>query len=168
MLVAYHNTKIFHGFEYLTLQEIENYVYGNNHIANEVFNWEVRLLHKIMDRITQDHPKSILKVIFKSGVDDSPTQVWVEILSSENMGIQPASSIHLYELRTQVTKNGAPMGLFYFTELDKVQLHFDFKYVRKMESSDLDWESYEDSFLRNLHNNHLEPTPAGPHKRRKY
>jgi hypothetical protein len=156
MFVAYHNTLHFQGFEYLTLQEIENYVFGNSTIASQCFDWEIMLLKQVLDKVTGDFPKRKLKVSIAAGKEHR-TQVWVEVLEDNQPHELIGKEVHLYALKTIVLKNGDPLTTFHFAESDTRRLMWSFEYQKLVGAGSRDWEQYSIVTARNLYNNKHHP-----------
>ncbi|CAN8073766.1 unnamed protein product [Agarophyton chilense] len=55
-LVAYHNTTELLGLEYISLKEIESYVFGNSRWADIAFGTAVHLLEKVLATVTDSLP----------------------------------------------------------------------------------------------------------------
>lgn len=69
-LVAYHNTTELLALEYISLKEIESYVYGSSTWADVAFSVSVRLFELIMDRIQEamfaEGQQETVKVLFST------------------------------------------------------------------------------------------------------
>jgi hypothetical protein len=62
IFVAYHNTKQLLGFEYITLREMEHYIFETRAMANLTFDVVNKLLHILLDTFTYRWPNHSLKV----------------------------------------------------------------------------------------------------------
>lgn len=52
-LVAYHNTKEVLGLEYISLKEIQSYIFGSEEWADVAFGTAIRLLEEIIEKVTE-------------------------------------------------------------------------------------------------------------------
>ena len=64
--IAYHNTQRIFGFEYISLEHMENRVFGCKAFSDLVFSNSISLVEKVLDFIMDDHSEEDNKV-FKMG-----------------------------------------------------------------------------------------------------
>ena len=57
IFVMYHNTKEIFGFEYVTLKQMEQDIFGNSLFASDSFNLSIKILQGIFDHVTAKYPK---------------------------------------------------------------------------------------------------------------
>lgn len=68
VFVAYHNTERMFGFQYVSLEEMDNYLYGKGHenVGERVFNKCVGLMEAIADRAVGLFPGEVSPCIIIS------------------------------------------------------------------------------------------------------
>ena len=80
--VAYHNTQKIFGFEYITLSEMEERIFGNKEFANLSFNYSMALLERILDHIISELGETpeteTLKIGFFTNGRVNQTEIFVE------------------------------------------------------------------------------------------
>lgn len=62
IFVAYHNTKTFFGFQYLSLAEIDRVLFGSTEMADQVFQLCVGLMEKLLDQATALFPNESVQM----------------------------------------------------------------------------------------------------------
>ncbi|KAL9647929.1 hypothetical protein ABK040_008200 [Willaertia magna] len=65
MFISYHNTREIFGFEYVKLEEIDKYVFGNSINAGRAFSLSLDIFTEVLDTFTERFPKSPLRVTFR-------------------------------------------------------------------------------------------------------
>ncbi|KAJ2378687.1 hypothetical protein GGI05_006699, partial [Coemansia sp. RSA 2603] len=83
IFVAYHNTARMFGFQYITRQEMDNVVFGNELTGNKMFRSILILLGKLLRSITDQFPKKDIRVTFDSSFSSGKLSIWVEIINDE-------------------------------------------------------------------------------------
>ncbi|KAK0544455.1 hypothetical protein OC846_004850 [Tilletia horrida] len=84
IFVAYHNTKNIFGFQYVSLEEIFERVFGTVEMGEQAFALSVRLLEAILDSATRIYPEQSLKLTMSVEDNGNPTmQVLVERLDDK-------------------------------------------------------------------------------------
>lgn len=66
VLVTYHNTSQIFGFEYVTLEDMDECLYGNKLAGNHIFECSLKLLNLISEEITLKFPEQVGNIIFQS------------------------------------------------------------------------------------------------------
>lgn len=86
--IAYHNTQKIFGFEYITLKEMEQRVFGCSEFSDEVFKASLTLIEKVFDHILADFgedPNQILKLGFYANERRNLLDVFVEVFDDDKM-----------------------------------------------------------------------------------
>lgn len=96
ILVAYHNTEEIFGFEYISLKEMEQVLYGSEKVADLSFNLSLKLYDLLMKNILSVVPDDqvSIRVLIEQGRqsyhfnqdDSSPPsglRIWIEMLPAE-------------------------------------------------------------------------------------
>ncbi|KAG6850279.1 hypothetical protein H0H93_015536 [Arthromyces matolae] len=79
VIVAYHNTARLFGFQYISLAEMDECLYGAGEgIGDKVFNKCVGLLEKILEEATACFPGESVKCTFEKLEGEGVLKVWVE------------------------------------------------------------------------------------------
>ncbi|KAJ1722648.1 hypothetical protein LPJ53_002952 [Coemansia erecta] len=83
IFVAYHNTARMFGFQYITRQEMDNVIFGNEATGTKMFRSILILLGKILRSITDQFPKKDIRVTFDSSFNSGKLNIWVEMINDE-------------------------------------------------------------------------------------
>ncbi len=100
-LVAYHNTQKIFGFEYISLKDMENRVFGCSEFSDRVFNISLTMVEKIFDYILEDQdtheaekfdpsnrssttPNKIFKIGFYANEVERLLNVMVEVFDDDS------------------------------------------------------------------------------------
>ena len=84
MFLAYHNTLELFGFEYITLDEIDDFVFGSPHMAEKFFSLLLDMFGEILDRFTERFAGIPLKVTFRPlKVEPYFVDIFVEPMQSD-------------------------------------------------------------------------------------
>ena len=63
IFIAYHNTQEIFGFQYLSLPQISELLFGSEYLGLQVFETTMSLLQIVLDRSVQMYPKQRLRVL---------------------------------------------------------------------------------------------------------
>lgn len=114
-MVAYHNTAKIFGFQYISLEEMDSKLFENSVMGNQVFTVTVRLLEKILDRITGDFPGKEVMITFKTKNKSLMMDVFVEVIESKTEDgfesdalsfVSPQSTLVKYQVTAHSLING--------------------------------------------------------------
>ncbi|KAF9014572.1 Pet127-domain-containing protein [Hymenopellis radicata] len=106
VFIAYHNTERMFGFQYASLQEMEQCLYGGGEgLGERIFDKCISTLEAVADRISQCFPEQSVKCTFETYEKDNAMHVWVEPEHWEGEGPAP-----IKQLAVTVTHfvNGVP------------------------------------------------------------
>jgi hypothetical protein len=82
IFIAYHNIKEFFGFQYYSLDEIEEFVHGSKYTGEQSFSLSIQLLDLVMDRIRFVFPEQDVEVLLSEPRNNSIVII-VQPLSKE-------------------------------------------------------------------------------------
>ncbi|KAG5786948.1 hypothetical protein H9Q69_013975 [Fusarium xylarioides] len=88
IFVAFHNTQRIFGFQYISLEEMDEALHGtaNRSVGNEEFKVSVKLLNDLLDRATKRFPKKSLRLHVETRPTNPPlTYFFAEPVSDEEM-----------------------------------------------------------------------------------
>ncbi|KAG9505805.1 hypothetical protein J7337_002777 [Fusarium musae] len=88
IFVAFHNTQRIFGFQYISLEEMDEALHGtaNRSVGNEEFKVSVKLLNDLLDRATKRFPKKSLRLHIETRPTNPPlTYFFAEPVSDEEM-----------------------------------------------------------------------------------
>jgi len=78
ILVTYHNTAQIFGFQYVPMEEMDEALYGNKHVGQDIFEACVRMLEAINTEVIQYFPKQSVSCLWKTLENGQTLQVYVE------------------------------------------------------------------------------------------
>ncbi|KAF9527551.1 mitochondrial protein Pet127-domain-containing protein [Crepidotus variabilis] len=79
VMVTYHNTERIFGFQYISLDEMDERLFGTTPgIGNQVFNYCVSLLEEIMHDVSKCFPKQSVQVSFETRMPGRVLEVYVQ------------------------------------------------------------------------------------------
>ena len=84
--VAYHNTQKIFGFEYITLKEMEQRIFGCQEFSDQIFTASLCLIEQIFDRILEDFgqdPNRIFKIGFYANEKRGLLDLFIEVFDNE-------------------------------------------------------------------------------------
>ena len=64
IFLCFHNTREVHGFQYLTLQEMETILFGNEAFAQQAFKVIIKLFQVVLNQITELYPGEVCPISF--------------------------------------------------------------------------------------------------------
>ncbi|KAI9297507.1 Pet127-domain-containing protein [Neoconidiobolus thromboides FSU 785] len=135
-MVAYHNTSQIFGFQYISLKEMDEKLFGNSILADQTFGNSVQLLQQILDRITFDYPNKKLIVTLKSLQDSLILDIFVNVIENETFNPHPDNLVIKYQLICYSEVNGEKV--ITPIELNDKKMKWDIHYVlRKVEDNPL-------------------------------
>ncbi|KAK6349712.1 hypothetical protein TWF696_005991 [Orbilia brochopaga] len=70
--VAYHNTKRIFGFQYISIDEMDQALHGGPGIGDQEFKLSLKLLNEALDRATQKYPEQSLRLWFETRESSMP------------------------------------------------------------------------------------------------
>ncbi|KAH7229104.1 mitochondrial protein Pet127-domain-containing protein [Fusarium oxysporum] len=88
IFVAFHNTQRIFGFQYISLEEMDEALHGtaNRRVGNEEFKVSVKLLNNLLDRATKRFPEKSLRLHIETRPTNPPlTYFFAEPVSDEEM-----------------------------------------------------------------------------------
>ncbi|KAF5630923.1 hypothetical protein F52700_7142 [Fusarium sp. NRRL 52700] len=88
IFVAFHNTQRIFGFQYISLEEMDEALHGtaNRSVGDEEFKVSVKLLNDLLDRATKRFPKKSLRLHIETRPTNPPlTYFFAEPVSDEEM-----------------------------------------------------------------------------------
>ncbi|KAJ1898423.1 hypothetical protein LPJ66_002762 [Kickxella alabastrina] len=83
IFVAYHNTARMFGFQYISRQEMDRVLFGNEATGNKAFKSVLILLGKLLRTVTDQFPKRDIRVTFDSASSGGNLDMWVEVINDE-------------------------------------------------------------------------------------
>ncbi|KAF4945487.1 hypothetical protein FGADI_11850 [Fusarium gaditjirri] len=88
IFVAFHNTQRIFGFQYISLEEMDEALHGtaNRNVGNEEFEVSVKLLNDLLDRATKRFPEKSLRLHIETRPTNPPlTYFFAEPVSDEEI-----------------------------------------------------------------------------------
>ncbi|KAJ6264786.1 hypothetical protein Dda_0938 [Drechslerella dactyloides] len=70
--VAYHNTKRIFGFQYISIDEMDEALHGGPGIGDQEFKLSLKLLNEALDRATKKYPEQSLRLWFETRESSMP------------------------------------------------------------------------------------------------
>ncbi|KAF3925624.1 hypothetical protein ABW21_db0206489 [Orbilia brochopaga] len=70
--VAYHNTKRIFGFQYISIDEMDEALHGGPGVGDQEFKLSLKLLNEALDRATKKYPKQSLRLWFETRESNMP------------------------------------------------------------------------------------------------
>ncbi|KAF3935637.1 hypothetical protein ABW19_dt0205627 [Dactylella cylindrospora] len=70
--VAYHNTKRIFGFQYISIDEMDEALHGSSRVGEQEFKLSLRLLNEALDRATAKYPEQSLRLWFETRESTMP------------------------------------------------------------------------------------------------
>ncbi|KAK6534693.1 hypothetical protein TWF281_005997 [Arthrobotrys megalospora] len=70
--VAYHNTKRIFGFQYISIDEMDEALHGGPDIGDQEFKLSLKLLNEALDRATKKYPEQSLRLWFETRESTMP------------------------------------------------------------------------------------------------
>eukprot|EP00742_Colponemidia_sp_Colp-10_P002851 GILJ01003045.1.p1 GENE.GILJ01003045.1~~GILJ01003045.1.p1 ORF type:complete len:528 (-),score=70.47 GILJ01003045.1:206-1789(-) len=90
--VTYHNTDEIFGFEFVALEEMDRYLYGNSYFADKVFHASVNLFKVILDEATSKYPESTLRIGLYANGSTRDLDVFVEAVDDVTLKRQSSTT----------------------------------------------------------------------------
>ncbi|KAI9591803.1 mitochondrial protein Pet127-domain-containing protein [Syncephalis fuscata] len=78
IFVAYHNTFRMYGFQYISMKEMDERLFGNTRTGDQVFSLCVKVLSRLFQAATQKFPDKTLRLVFNARRRESLLEVFVE------------------------------------------------------------------------------------------
>jgi hypothetical protein len=66
VFIAYHNTQEMFGFEFVSLEEMEQTIFGSKQLANLAFDTSFRILQQMFDTVTARFPNETLRLTMQT------------------------------------------------------------------------------------------------------
>jgi hypothetical protein len=88
IFVAYHNTERIFGFQYISLEEMDNALHGtmNRKLGDQEFRASIKLLNELLNKASERFPKQSLRLHIETRPTDPPlTYFFAEPVSDEEM-----------------------------------------------------------------------------------
>lgn len=119
--VTYHNTSRVLGFEFLSLSEMEAYIFGNEEWAKTAFSLVVRIMGMILDEVTADmqvlHP-GFLKVVMAPRPTQRSVDIYVQrVQAGQEDPLGPASFKSTHPERPNTSEGGDDLATAVLTNL---------------------------------------------------
>ncbi|KAF3925095.1 hypothetical protein AA313_de0209282 [Arthrobotrys entomopaga] len=70
--VAYHNTKQIFGFQYVSIDEMDESLHGGPEVGDQEFKFSLKLLNEALDRATKKYPGQSLRLWFETRESNMP------------------------------------------------------------------------------------------------
>ncbi|KAF8340535.1 mitochondrial protein Pet127-domain-containing protein [Cantharellus anzutake] len=102
IFIAYHNTSQIQGFQYMSLAEMDQRLFGHHRRGDNIFAMCVGLLEHIMKAVLEIFPKQSKRVLFETLQSGTVTNVYIEPLEWANQGPRP---VHELTVLTRVYSN---------------------------------------------------------------
>ncbi|CAI2386460.1 unnamed protein product [Moneuplotes crassus] len=86
--IAYHNTQKVFGFEYITLKEMEERIFGCEEYSNLIFQAGLKLIENVLDHILSEvgeDPNQVLKLGFYSNESKNSLDIFCEIMDDDKV-----------------------------------------------------------------------------------
>lgn len=109
IFVAYHNTKTFFGFQYLSLAEIDRVLFGSTEMADQVFQLCVGLMEKLLDKATELFPNESVQMSLRRQASPRPDNTHELIAVVQPVGGEERPKRAL-SLRVQNVLDGKPVS----------------------------------------------------------
>ncbi|KAF9481176.1 Pet127-domain-containing protein [Pholiota conissans] len=90
VMVAFHNTERIFGFQYISLDEMDERIYGPiPGIGDKVFKKSIRLLEAILEEATKEYPEEALTIMFETRRPGKLMDVFVQPAEWKGNGQKP-------------------------------------------------------------------------------
>ncbi|KAI9144938.1 mitochondrial protein Pet127-domain-containing protein [Paraphysoderma sedebokerense] len=89
IFVAFHNTARIFGFQYVSLDEIDDCIFGNSMTGEQAFGISLKLLNAILNRVTKKYEKKDLRITFDADAKNQHCDIYVEEMDPERSSILP-------------------------------------------------------------------------------
>lgn len=121
IFVAYHNTRTFFGFQYLSLAEIDRVLFGSTEMADQVFQLCVGLMEKLLDQATQLFPNESVQMSLRRQSTQRPgnTHELIAVVQPVGGEARPKRAL---SLRVQNLLDGKPVMTDNITFSDNAQV----------------------------------------------
>ncbi|KAJ3217489.1 hypothetical protein HDU67_007852 [Dinochytrium kinnereticum] len=116
ILVCYHNTKEIFGFQYLSIEEMDEVLYGSSKFGDAAFAVSVKMLEKILDKVSETFWGWDVRVTLKGSEKLQKLAIYAEPISRQasNTSLSPPPvekppALAKYELRATSWVGDQPM-----------------------------------------------------------
>lgn len=110
--VAYHNTKRIFGFQYISIDEMDEALHGSPEIGDQEFKLSLKLLNEALDRATQKYPEQSLRLWFETRESAMPFLYFAaEPITEEEIAASQEREADINVVLDQIRKSSRPPGL---------------------------------------------------------
>ncbi|KAK6506964.1 hypothetical protein TWF481_005421 [Arthrobotrys musiformis] len=107
--VAYHNTKRIFGFQYISIDEMDEALHGCPEIGDQEFKLSLKLLNEALDRATKKYPEQSLRLWFETRESAMPFLYFAaEPVTEEEIIASQEKSADLNVVLEQIRKSSNP------------------------------------------------------------
>ncbi|KAK6350730.1 hypothetical protein TWF718_003915 [Orbilia javanica] len=110
--VAYHNTKRIFGFQYISIDEMDEALHGTPEIGDQEFKLSLKLLNEALNRATEKYPGQSLRLWFETRESAMPFLYFAaEPITEEEILASQEREADLNVVLNQIKKSSQPSGL---------------------------------------------------------
>ncbi|KAK6521549.1 hypothetical protein TWF506_001762 [Arthrobotrys conoides] len=110
--VAYHNTKRIFGFQYISIDEMDEALHGSTEVGEQEFKLSLKLLNEALEKATQKYPEQSLRLWFETRESAMPFLYFAaEPVTEEEILASQERAADLNVVLNQIRKSPRPPGL---------------------------------------------------------
>ncbi|TGJ73269.1 hypothetical protein EYR41_000377 [Orbilia oligospora] len=110
--VAYHNTKRIFGFQYISIDEMDEALHGSPEVGDQEFKLSLKLLNEALDKATEKYPEQSLRLWFETRESAMPFLYFsAEPITEEEVLASQERGADLNVVLKQIKKSSRPPGL---------------------------------------------------------